>query len=777
MTETLRAEAAGERLGRRLEFRGVVQGVGFRPWLVRLASSIGVEGSVRNDGRGVTVEAFGTFAQLEALVERARREAPDPSAIEALEACDIAAEPARGFRILTSARPTDELRVSIPPDLAICDACLEEILDPKNRRYRYAFTSCTCCGPRFTIAHDVPYDRENTTMRTFRMCPECAREYETPEDRRFHAQPNACPACGPRLALLDAQGTEIPVVDALVAAGRALREGLVVAVKGLGGFHLACDATSSFVVATLRARKHRASKPLAVMVEDLQAAERVAVLSDEERRLLRSVERPIVIVPLRPEAALARGVSLHAPSVGLMLAYTPLHVLLLREAGRPLVMTSGNLSDEPIAVDNREAVLRLAGIADRFLVHDRAIDARADDSVTRVIAGRPTVLRRSRGFVPRGVTVPKRFARPVLATGAHLKNTFALGRGDTVMLGPHVGDLENVEAYAALESTVARMERFLDLVPELVACDLHPEYLSSRYARERATALGVPLVAVQHHHAHVASAMAEHGLMGPVLGLAWDGTGLGTDGTSWGGELLLATFDGFERIATFRPIALAGGDRAIREVWRVALALLDDAFQGDPPVARLEALATRAPKEIHAVRQLVAANLNAPRAHGVGRLFDAVGAVCLGEGIARHEAQVAMALEWAAGAREEDPYPFTLDRSCVTWQVDTRPLVRALVADVLAGRPAALCAARFHDTLGAIARALLHEATSLYGALPVVLTGGCFQNARLVEACVRQTSRVGIRVRVHERVPPGDGGIALGQALIADAVIRKGGVG
>ena len=770
------------RRGRRLEFRGVVQGVGFRPWLFRLASSLGVDGRVRNDAQGVTVEAFGTAEQLDELVARARREAPAAAVIDALEVHEIPPDSSSGFRIVPSPErgaataDREALRVSIPPDLATCAACLAEILDPQDRRFRYPFTNCTLCGPRFTIARDVPYDRPHTTMASFRMCPACEREYTTPSDRRFHAQPNACPECGPRLSLLDADGAPLSG-DPLAVAAAALREGLVVAVKGLGGFHLACDATNAGAVSRLRARKRREEKPLAVMVVDLLAAASLAVLSDEERDLLGSVERPIVIVRGRPGGPLAAEVSKGSPTVGLMLAYTPLHHLVLREAGRPLVMTSGNLSDEPIVTEDADAVTRLHGIADRFLVHDRAIDARADDSVARVIAGRSVVLRRARGHVPRGIAVHRPFQQPVLAVGAHLKNTFAIGVGDGVVLGPHVGDLETLEAYGALEDMVARMERFLSVRPAVVACDRHPEYLSTRYARERAEALGARLVEVQHHHAHVAAAMAENALDGPVLGLAWDGTGLGDDGTAWGGELLLATYTGYERLATFRPVALAGGDRAMREPWRVALAMLDDAFDRSPPLDRLPVLAARTPAEIRVVRQMIAGGVNAPLAHGVGRVFDALGALVLGQGVARFEAQVAMALEWTADAAEHPPpYPFTLDLASRPWQVDLRPLVRAVIADLLAGQAGPLIAGRFHDTLGRIAGELVTEAVRRHGRLPVVLSGGCFQNARLVESCLARLAAAGVEVFTHHRVPPGDGGLALGQAVIAAAVVRERGV-
>lgn len=766
---------ASERRGRRLSFRGTVQGVGFRPWIVRLATSIGLDGSVWNDAQGVVVEAYGTAAELDAFLRRARLEAPPAASIDRLEACEIPSEApvATGFYIAPSeGGETDTLRVSIPPDLGTCAECVAEIFDPANRRHRYAFTNCTLCGPRFTIARDVPYDRPSTTMASFPMCADCEREVRTPADRRFHAQPNACPQCGPKLTFLDRDGGALEGIDPIAGAAAALRDGLVVAVKGLGGFHLACDATSSAAVASLRARKRREAKPLAVMVADLVAAERLAILSQEERRLLASVERPIVIVKRALESALAPEVSPDCPTLGLVLAYTPLHHLLLHDAGRPLVMTSGNLSDEPIAIDDDEAVSRLAGVADRFLVHDRAIDARADDSIARVIAGAPQVLRRARGYVPRSIAAHRAFARPALATGAHLKNTFAIGVGDAVVLGPHVGDLDTIESYEALGAMVARMERYLSVRPELVACDLHPEYLSTRFAREHAAATGALLVPVQHHHAHVASAMAEHAIEGPAIGIAWDGTGLGTDGASWGGELLLASFERAARIATFRPVPLAGGDRAIHEPWRVALALVDDAFDGAPPIDRIAVLAARSSTEVRVVRRMIADGLNAPRAHGVGRYFDAIGALVLGRAVARYEGQVAMAVEHAADPGEHTAYPFSIETGATPWQVDLRPLVRSVVDDLLGGHDSAVIAARFHETLAEITARLVSLATRDHGKLPVVLTGGCFQNDRLSSASLRCLASLQVDVYRHHCVPSGDGGLALGQALIADAVAR-----
>ncbi len=743
-----------------------------RPFVFRVASAEGIRGRVRNDARGVTIEAFGDGAALSRFLSRLRAERPAAARFDDLRSEPLAAESPAGFTIAAS-EGAGARRVSIPPDLATCSDCLREVSDPGDRRFRYPFTNCTACGPRFTIARDVPYDRAATSMAPFAMCPDCSREYRDAADRRFHAEPVACPRCGPRVWLAGPDGAERASADPVFDAGRALAAGRVVAVKGIGGFHLACDAASPAAVRTLRERKGREEKPLAVMARDLAGAEALAALAPAERELLVSVERPIVLCRRRPGAPLAPEVAPDTPLIGLLLPYTPLHHLLLAAAGRPLVMTSGNLSEEPIAYRNEEALARLRGVADLFLLHDREIETRTDDSVARLVRGRPLVTRRSRGYVPRPVRVGRPFARPLLACGALLKNAFCLAAGDEAHLGPHVGDLEDLATMESFEASVARMERFLRLRPEVLAHDLHPEYLSTRYARERARREGLPAVAVQHHHAHAAAAMAENGLAGPAIAVAWDGTGLGTDGTAWGGEVLVARYGGFERAATLRPLRLAGGDKAVREPWRIALAMLLDAFGPDLDGAPLEGFplfAAIPPAELRTVRRMLEEDVHAPPAHGAGRWFDAVGALALGRPRARYEGQVAMALDAAAGP-EAEPYPFALDRSAGPPQVDLRPLARAAARDLLAGRGPPHVSARFHAALAEGAGALVALAAEKAGSIPVVLTGGVFQNGRLAEAvAARLAGRH--EVFTHGLVPPGDGGIALGQALVADAVSR-----
>ena len=752
--------------GRRIRMRGTVQGVGFRPWVYRVARDIAVTGRVRNDTAGVTIEAFGSPATLDAFIERLEHDAARPAAavIDRYESEPIGYESLAEFSIDASAA-TDELRVSIPPDLTTCPDCLAEVHDPSDRRFSYPFTNCTNCGPRFTIVNAAPYDRQQTTMAPFEMCPACQHEYDTVSNRRFHAQPNACPDCGPRLGLLSADGTPRTSVDPIGDVARALCEGSIVALKGVGGFQLACDATSDDAIRMLRNRKHRDEKPFAVMVRTVQEARLVADLTMPEETLLQSVERPIVLARRRCCAKLGSLLAPGNPLVGVLLANTALHDLLLAAVGRPLVMTSGNLSEEPIARDNAEALARLHGIADLFLVHDRDIVTRCDDSVARIIAGKPVVLRRARGYVPRPIQLATGVERPVLACGAQLKNTFCLVRGREAVFGPHVGDLDSVPVFKDYQASIERLARFLSFTPEIVAHDLHPDYLSTRYALERC---GVQAIGVQHHHAHVASAMAEHGLDGPVIGLAYDGTGYGLDGAAWGGEILRASYTDFTRMATFRPIALAGGDVAIRQPWRLAFALLDDAFRGEPPIEAFRVFRRIPRSELDVVSRMIRRGFNAPAAHGVGRYFDAFGALLLDRVACRYEGQIALELNMAAECAETGRYQYEVVQGTTPWEIDLRPTVRDAVFESIGGETAGRISARIHNTLAAASVDVVRAISHRFGRLPVVLSGGCFQNARLAESIVAALEPE-FRVYLHQRVPPGDGGIALGQAVIAAA--------
>ncbi len=734
--------------GRHIEIRGVVQGVGFRPWVYQLARANALTGRVWNHSTGVAIDAFGREANLSHFLDQLAQQTPPAARVREIEWRTIPIQPVDGFTIVDSDESAPR-RVTIPPDLAVCDECMAEVFDPANRRYRYPFTNCTNCGPRYSIVRGIPYDRAKTTMAAFEMCEACRAEYENPLDRRFHAQPNACPACGPTLTALTPEGREIDTENVIGFAARALRAGLIVAVKGLGGFHLACDATSPQAVQRLRERKRREAKPLAIMVRDVAMAETLGPLTDEERALLTSIGRPIVLTSQPPYS-------------GLFLPYTPLHHLLMRDVGRPLIMTSGNFSDEPMVTTNRAALEQLRDVADLFLVHDRDIETRVDDSVARIIGGAPVILRRARGYVPRGIEVSGAFEEPILAVGAVLKNTFCLGAGNAAFLGPHIGDLESVETLRSFEAAVSGMKQFTGVAPRVVAHDLHPEYFSTRYALAQQ---GLRTIGVQHHHAHIAAAMAEHRLNETVIGVAYDGTGFGTDGTAWGGEILIANFESFERFATFRPIALAGGDQAIRQPWRIALALLDDAFDGEPPLHAIPLFRPMHHRAIDAIRRMIKRGLNAVAARGVGRYFDAFGAFALAHPDARYEGEVAYLWNLAADPEERAQYPFELGR-----EIDLRAAVRQAVDDLIHGVSAATISARFHNTLAAATIDVIEAALREKGEMPIVLGGGCFQNARLAESIISAFPRV----FMSREIPPGDGGIALGQAFVANARLRAG---
>ncbi len=757
-------EAYMPQQGRHIEIRGVVQGVGFRPFVYQTAILNGVRGRVRNDSSGVVIDAFGTGDSLSAFLDQIVNTPPPAAQVKHVEWRPIPYEPISTFEITTSAK-SEERNISIPPDMATCDDCVREIFDPADRRSLYPFTNCTNCGPRYSIVRDIPYDRAQTTMRGFAMCYACRREYEDPANRRFHAQPNACPDCGPAITALTPDGRPVATSTPLGFASRALRAQLIVCVKGIGGFHLACDASSSTAVLRLRQRKQREAKPLAVMVRDLAAAEAVAELTDEERGLLTSIERPIVLVRRREGARIAPEVSGDNPLIGLFLPYTPLHHILLREADVPLVMTSGNLAEEPMVRTNAEALEQLREVADVFLMHNRDIESRVDDSVVRMIAGAPTILRRARGYVPRAFEVDARFEEPVLAVGAHLKNAVCIGAVRSAYLGPHIGDLESVATLREFENAVAQMKRFVGIEPAVIAHDLHPEYFSTRFAKAQQ---GVRLVGVQHHHAHIVSAMAEHRLHGPVLGFAYDGTGYGTDGTSWGGEVMIAGERSFERVATFRAIPLAGGDQAIRQVWRIALALLDEAFDGEPPLHALPLFHAIPRRGVDSIRRMIAKDVNTPLARGVGRYFDAFGAIGLAMPDARYEGEVAFCWNMAADASERGRYPVVVRDGIQPWEIDLRPALKAAVEDLIAGRTPATVSARFHNTVSEATVELARAVLALRGDMPVVLSGGCWQNALLAENVVT-TLRQTQRVFMNHNVPPGDGGIALGQAVIAAA--------
>jgi hydrogenase maturation protein HypF len=705
---------------RRFEVTGIVQGVGFRPFVFGLAQRSGLAGFVLNDGHGVLIEAEGPAAALDAFTRALREQAPALARVDSVRAELLS--PRGGTAFTIEASVATGRTALIPADVATCDDCLRELFDPLDRRYRYPFVNCTQCGPRFTIVRSVPYDRPNTTMAGFPLCADCRREYEDPADRRFHAEPVCCSVCGPQLSLPLEQAVEL------------LQSGAIVAVKGLGGWHLACDAANEDAVAALRARKHREDKPFALMTTQPELLAHVAA---DEAALLESRRRPIVLVRRRDDAPVAPSVAPGSPWLGVMLPYTPLHHLLLADAGTALVMTSGNRSDEPIAYEDDEARERLEGIAEAFLGHNRPIHRRCEDSLVR--AAFP--IRRSRGFAPDAVALPIEIGEPVLAVGAELKSTFCVARGRDAFLSPHLGDLDTDLAYRAFGADVELYLAMLGVRAEVIAHDLHPEYLSTKWAFEQ----DAELVGVQHHHAHAAACLAEHGETGPALALVFDGTGLGTDGTLWGGELLRCDLAAFERVSHLAPVPLPGGEAAIREPWRMAAMYLE--LAGRPvPFERWPA-----------VRESL--HVNAPLSSGMGRLFDAASALLGVRETVTFEGQAALELEQLAADTEAEPYAWRFGEGT--------ELIAALHDDLAAGRPRTEIAAAFHETIAASAAAACAETGE---PRTVVLSGGSFQNLRLLDATRRELEALGFRVLGHRIVPPNDGGISYGQAVVAGCV-------
>jgi hydrogenase maturation protein HypF len=759
---------------RAIAVTGIVQGVGFRPFVFDLAHRFGLSGFVRNQTGGVLIEVEGECRSLDRFLTELTSSPPPLAQIDDVQASTQNPTGDLGFRIDASHadRPS---QVFISPDIATCDDCLRELFDPRDRRYRYPFLNCTNCGPRLTISREAPYDRERTTMDKFVMCPACRAEYDDPANRRFHAQPIACHSCGPRLLALDARGRPFESGHPLQLGSALLKEGKIVALKGLGGYHLACMAGDHAAVQILRLRKHRDEKPFAVMVHDLRAALDLCELSLAEQALLTSPRRPIVLSRRRPGVPVADEVAPRNPTLGLMLAYTPLHHLLLHELdGAPLVMTSGNASDEPIAYKDDDAVARLSGIADLFLTHDRPIHLRCDDSVTRVVAGWELPVRRSRGHAPEPIDLVVPCRRPMLAVGAQLKAAFALGRGRHAFLSHHLGDLDHYEAYRAFEEAVTHYEKLFELRPEVLVHDLHPDYASTRYCLQRPEPAA--RFAVQHHHAHVASCMADNRLDRPVIGVAFDGTGLGTDGAVWGGEFLVGDYLGFRRAAHFRYVPMPGGEQAIREPWRMAAAYLIDAGQ-DESVLRNRV----PPTAFNTVKLLIDRRLNAPPTSSVGRLFDAVAALLGLRERVSYEGQAAMELEWLAlTVPLEGAYPFNIDearereRSTASLMIDPRPLVAEIVAELVRGREPATIARRFHSTVVEIVAQVCARLSRQTQLKVVALSGGVFQNALLATEVAARLERDGFEVYRHRRVPPNDGGLSLGQLAMAAAQDEQG---
>src|SRR5215469_508442 len=747
-----------------IDVTGIVQGVGFRPFVYRLAHEYTLTGLIANTPAGVTIEVQGECELIDQFLARLQSDAPPLAKITSLSPREIELTSETDFRIVSSRLDTPP-RALISPDVAVCADCLREMMNPRDRRFRYPFINCTNCGPRFTIIQDIPYDRPRTSMASFKMCLSCQREYDDPANRRFHAQPNACWDCGPHLQLWSADGSLVDTAEPIRDAAKLLERDAIVAVKGLGGFHLTCDARSEVAVNLLRERKRRVEKPFAVMFRRIEDIERACEIDDSARKLLLSFERPVVLLLRKPDATIAGGIAPHNRFLGAFLPYTPLHHLLFSSTKLDaLVMTSANLSEEPIAIDNQEAVQRLQHIADAFLVHDRDILRRCDDSVVRVAAARTQQLRRSRGFVPLPVPI-ERESQSILAVGGELKNTICVLRGSEAFLSQHIGDLENLESYKFFQECVDHLQRILEVHPKVVAYDLHPDYFSTKWALAQE---GMTLIGVQHHHAHIAACMAENHLDGKVIGIALDGTGYGTDGAIWGGEVLLADYGDFERAAHFEYIPLPGGAAAIHEPWRVALSYLVKHYVKDLNSIDLPFLRGIDERRRSVIQQMVDREIHSPRTSSCGRLFDAVAALAGIRSTVNYEAQAAIELEMAAHDSTDDgvyPFELTLDNS--HWQIGTFPLFQAILADLRRQQPVADISRRFHAGLAAVFIELSEKIREQSKLNRVCLSGGCFQNVLLFRLMVDGLLAKSFEVYFHSEVPAGDGGLSLGQALVA----------
>jgi hydrogenase maturation protein HypF len=758
-----------DRVGLKIWVRGIVQGVGFRPFIYTQAQHNHLTGWVRNTSNGVEIELCGSQIGVDAFLHALRTNPPPLARIDAVNSQPCPPNGAETFKIIAS-QPQEGGFIPISPDVSICPDCVRELLDPSDRRYRYPFINCTNCGPRFTIIQDIPYDRPKTTMAGFEMCPDCRAEYQDPLDRRFHAQPVACPVCGPHI-WFESNGKRLgDRHDALKTARRWLKQGKIVAIKGLGGYHLACDAANARAVDELRRRKKRSDKPFALMAYDLSAVEKHCIVSAQERDLLLSHQHPVVLLDRRPESTVSVSAAPNQVTLGVMLPYTPLHLLLLEpERGFPdmLVMTSGNLSEEPIAYQDAEAVHRLTPLADGFLLHDRPIHMRVDDSVVRIAADRPYLLRRARGYAPNPVQLPYEVA-PILAAGAELKNTFCLSRQQYAFLSHHIGDLENLETLTSFEEGIDHFERLFRIQPQVVACDLHPDYLATRYARQRAERDGLPLIEVQHHHAHLAACLADNGWASddPVIGLSFDGTGLGTDGTIWGGEVMLGGYTGYQRLYHLAYTPLPGGDAAVRKPARMALAHLWQAgINWEMKFPPMHAVCSAERSLLHG---MLKNTINSPLTSSMGRLFDAASALVGIRQEATYEGQAAIEFEALADPNEKGIYPFELNDSVF----DPAPVWQAMIADWRKSISIPTISARFHNGVVALIQMLCSQVRANTGVQTVALSGGVWQNRFLLERTVLSLRSSNFNVLVHQNVPANDGGIALGQIMIAAKAVK-----
>ncbi len=748
----------------RIHVNGIVQGVGFRPFIYRIAKQCNLKGYVNNNSDGVLIEVQGTRKSLKLFDALIRNEAPPLSKITNIQIIDIPLANDKKFKIIET-ESKENASTFISPDVCVCEDCLNELNDPNDRRFNYPFINCTNCGPRYTIVERIPYDRPFTSMRIFPMCSACEKEYLDPEDRRFHAQPNACPDCGPQLSLHDCQGHKVTVDDPVSKTAQILRDGKIVAIRGLGGFHLAVDAFNENAVDELRSRKGRQGKPFALMAPEIGAIKKYCQVSKAEMKALNHHTRPIVLLHARGDLAILDSIAPGNNYLGFMLPYTPLHYLLM-EKFDALVMTSANFTDEPIAIKNEEALERLETIADYFLFHDREILQRCDDSIIRVVDNIPRVIRRSRGFVPAPLFLKEKTKKNILAVGAELKNTIALSRDNAVFFSQHIGDLDNPAAYSFFENSIGHLQAILQLEPELIACDMHPEYLSTKWAKE----LGLPVIEIQHHHAHLAAVMAENNASGPTIGIILDGTGFGTDGTIWGGELLIGDFNSFERFACLEPVAMPGGSVAIKQPWRMALSYLfkvfgDEVFELDQP------LLNKIPdQDVKLIQKMIDRKLNSPLTSSCGRLFDAVSAIL---GICTEvtfEAEAAIQMEMLLDNDVND-----IDNPILNYSgsLSMQSLIKRLVGDLQNMVPASTISAKFHNTLADIFTCVAKQAREQSKINQVALSGGVFQNVCFFNRLVKQLKLNDFEILTHSQVPANDGGLALGQIAIANAALQR----